>query len=143
VTLYPDIDEDSAPYWAAAREHRLVIQRCSSCSTARFPARPICAVCASTDFDWIEDPGRAHLISWCIVRHSFHPEFANVPYAVLLVELDAHAGVAMFGGFHGDLDGLEANLALSAVFDDVAAGLTLVNWVAAQAPVRGGRSHET
>jgi uncharacterized OB-fold protein len=139
VTIYPDVDADSAPYWAAVREHRLIIQRCTNCSAARFPARPVCSVCASTGFEWIEATGEAHLVSWCIARHPFHPHFRDVPYAVLLVELDAHAGVSMFGNFRGDLDSLAAGLALRAVFDDAADELTLVNWAPAEAfaPRRG------
>jgi uncharacterized OB-fold protein len=128
MTVYPDIDPDSEPFWAATRQHRLIIQRCTSCSTVRFPPRPVCAVCASTAFEWIDEPGCAHLVSWCVARHPFHPEFRDVPYAVLLVELDDHAGVSMYGNFHGDVDRLVAGLPLQAVFDDVAEDLTLVNW---------------
>jgi uncharacterized OB-fold protein len=128
MTIRPDIDVESAPFWAALRDHRIVAQRCTNCATVRFPARPVCAVCASTVSEWIEVTGGSHLVSWCVVRHPFHPDYQDLPYAVLLVELDEYPGVVLYGNFHGDPDTLAAGMPLAPVFDDIDDELTLLDW---------------
>ncbi|WP_425567993.1 Zn-ribbon domain-containing OB-fold protein, partial [Postechiella marina] len=41
----PRIDADSAPFWEAAAEGRLVGQRCGSCDSWRWPPREHCPEC--------------------------------------------------------------------------------------------------
>ena len=38
------------PFWAAAREHRLVVPRCTACGTYRFPPAAFCCrgLCRAT-----------------------------------------------------------------------------------------------
>ena len=40
--------QDTAEYWAAAREHRFVIQRCNSCGEHQFYPRGVCSHCLSS-----------------------------------------------------------------------------------------------
>ena len=35
--LLPQPDPETQPFWDAAREHRLTIQRCAQCRTFRWP----------------------------------------------------------------------------------------------------------
>ena len=82
----PVVDEDSAPYWAAAAEDRLVVQRCDSCGALRFPPSPLCHRCRSWDATWEDLGGVGKLYSWVVVRHAVVEAFADVPYTVGLIE---------------------------------------------------------
>ena len=83
-------------WWQAAAEHRLVIQRCSRCSTPRHPPRPICARCQSFDYEWQELSGRGTVYTYTVVHQVFSPETADrVPYAVVSVELEGGDGIRM------------------------------------------------
>ncbi|MET0371167.1 MAG: zinc ribbon domain-containing protein [Sphingobium sp.] len=47
------IDAWSAPFWAAAAEHRLLMPRCSACGTFRWPAGPFCPACHAQPLEWV------------------------------------------------------------------------------------------
>jgi uncharacterized OB-fold protein len=77
-----------APYFAAAREGRLVVQRCAECALMRFPARELCSGCLSTASTWIQVSGRGEIYSFNVMHQLYHPAFAaEVPYAVVVVKL--------------------------------------------------------
>ena len=82
------------PYWAAAREHRLVIQRCTSCGTFRHLPSELCAHCQSPEHEWVESTGRGTVFTFTIAGHPVHEATAPaVPYNVVIVELDDCGGV--------------------------------------------------
>ena len=77
-----------APFFAAAKERRLVVQRCTGCGALRFPARDICSACLETAAEWIPVSGHGEIFSYNIMHQVYHPAFAaDVPYAVAIVKL--------------------------------------------------------
>jgi uncharacterized OB-fold protein len=69
-----------------------VIQRCTGCGAYRFPPRDLCSACLSRAADWVEVRGRGRIFSYTVVHQVYHPAFAaEVPYAVVVVELDEGA----------------------------------------------------
>lgn len=55
----PDVDDPlTAPFWAAAREARLVLPRCTHCSYLQWPPEPVCPECRHTGRAWHEFPAR-------------------------------------------------------------------------------------
>lgn len=83
----PAINRDNAFWFDAARDHRLVIQRCAACGALRHPPGPMCPRCRSLDWDTLTASGRASLYSWVIAHHPPHPAF-DLPYVIALVELE-------------------------------------------------------
>ena len=84
----PEIDQQLAPFFAAAKEHRLVVQRCAGCGAHRFPPRELCSGCLSTESTWVEVSGRGEIFSYNVMHQIYHPAFAaEVPYAVVVVKL--------------------------------------------------------
>jgi uncharacterized OB-fold protein len=84
----PEIDRDLAPFFAAAKEGRLMVQRCAGCGTHRFPPRELCSGCLSTESTWVEMSGRGEIFSYNVMHQIYHPAFAaEVPYAVVVVKL--------------------------------------------------------
>ena len=96
---------DSADYWAAAAEGRLVFQTCAACGAVQFPPRHHCATCWQEDLSWTESAGRGTVESVTIVRRAPLPAFRDkVPYAVAAVTLGE--GPRMIAAIVGD-DALE------------------------------------
>jgi len=92
------VDRDSEPYWRAAREGRLELQRCSDCSAWRFPARAICNRCHSFESSWQPVSGRGRIVSWVVTHQPFSPAFADrTPYVVASVALDEQEDVVLLG----------------------------------------------
>jgi len=85
----PEVTEELRPFFAAARESRLLVQRCRQCGRRRFPPREICSECLARDSEWVESSGRGAVVSFNVMHQVYHPGFATeVPYAVVLVELE-------------------------------------------------------
>lgn len=90
----PVVEPLTEPFWAAAREQRLVIQRCTECGTFRHLPHVLCASCQSPAHDWVESAGRGTVFTYTIVTHAVHGAVAEVvPYNVVVVELDDCGGV--------------------------------------------------
>ena len=118
----PVPDEQSAPFWAAAAEHVLVLARCSRCGAFTHPPDLACPHCGSTDPAFVFTPvdGTGTIRSWTVMRQSFLPGFEE-PFVLVDVELQAQADLRMIGRL---MDGLDAAInvgsAVSIVFEDIA-----------------------
>jgi uncharacterized protein len=108
----PVPDELSAPYWAAATRHELVVAQCSRCGSLAIPPGQACPGCGSTDprYAWHDVSGNGTVRSWTIIRQSFLPGF-DVPFMLVDVELAEQPGLRMIGRL---LDGAGAPVAVGA-----------------------------
>ena len=87
--IYPEIDELTRPFWEAARNHRLVVQRCRRCQACWFPPLPRCPECHGAEVDWQPVSGKGTVYSTTDVTHSVHRVTDDwVPYRICLVDLD-------------------------------------------------------
>jgi len=121
----PQVTPEMKPFWDAARRHELVVQRCTGCGTHRFPARDICSRCLSRDAAWIPVTGRGSVFSWAIMHQVYHPGFAaEVPYAVVVIELDEGARLVSNLVDCAPAD-IRAGMPVEVVFDDVAPDVSL------------------
>jgi uncharacterized OB-fold protein len=85
----PDVGGDGAPFWEAARDHRLVVQRCLDCGRLLFPPEVGCFGCGSPESEWVQMSGRGRLYSWTIAHPPVLPYFAQfAPVPIVVVELD-------------------------------------------------------
>ncbi|MEU7602366.1 OB-fold domain-containing protein [Streptomyces sp. NPDC040724] len=94
----PVVNRDNQGFWDGVQEHKLLIQRCTSCATLRFPWLPGCNACASPDWDTVEACGAGTVFSYVVMHHPPFPAF-DPPYAVALVELAE--GVRMISNITG------------------------------------------
>lgn len=85
----PVANADSAPYWDAARERRLLIRSCGACGTKHFMPRYLCPACWSDQLEWVPSAGKGSVHSFSIIRRAPVATFAQkVPYVVALIDLD-------------------------------------------------------
>jgi uncharacterized OB-fold protein len=86
----PLLNDDNRVYWDAAREGRLVTQRCQNCGRLRHPPRPMCPACHSLEFEVIDLVGDGVVYSYAILHHPQNPRFE---YPVLAALIDLEEGV--------------------------------------------------
>lgn len=84
--LAPSMTADTAFFWDALKEHRLLVQRCADCHTLRHPPRPMCPSCRSLAWDTVDSSGRGTVASYVMPRHPPLPWFEGT-YIVALVDL--------------------------------------------------------
>jgi len=94
IHLTPDVF--TVNFWDAAREHRLVVPRCTSCGTYRFPPSAFCYVCRTQEVEYVEQSGRGTLYSYTVAWHPLLPDVSDaVPYIPAVVELPDTGGVRL------------------------------------------------
>jgi uncharacterized OB-fold protein len=91
--MEPPVGADSAPFWDATRDGRLVVQWCTACDKGVFYPRSFCPHCGAQQsaLTWRDATGRATVHS-VVVEH--RPEASGAsfsggePYCVALVDLE-------------------------------------------------------
>lgn len=95
-------DQEHKGYFEAARQHKLVIQKCTECGLLRGQPGRACPFCTSLEWEWQEVSGKGTIYSYQIVTQAIQPAFRDwVPYATVLVELDEQRAVPWRGGKEG------------------------------------------
>lgn len=121
----PVPNEDSVPFWEAAKRHELSLQQCKACSAFRFPPAPLCPECNVMGGDWTRVKGKGKIYSFVVFHRAYHKGFeGQIPYAVALVELDE--GPRVMGNVLGvPPDQLKCDMRVEAIYEDVTPGVTL------------------
>ena len=125
MAIVPGMTELTAPYWAAAREKRLVVQQCRSCGQVWHPPLPRCPHCHAADLGWRQVRGDGTIYTYTIVRHPTHYAFADaIPYVLAIVELAE--GPRLVTAITGVPPAeVRAGQPVRVVFREVADGITL------------------
>ena len=85
----PQPDADTALFWQGLRQGKLLLQHCADCEHVQYYQQAICRACGSENLAHRAASGRGKVHSFSVVHRAPGPAFkADVPYAVLLVELD-------------------------------------------------------
>jgi uncharacterized OB-fold protein len=88
----PTPSQVSQPFWDAAKEHRLVFQRCTKCGTRVFYPRDVCPgpdCFGIGTLEWVESSGKGWVYAFNISYQPAHPAFADdVPYVLAIIELE-------------------------------------------------------
>jgi uncharacterized protein len=124
----PVPDEQSAPFWAATAEHRLVLPRCAGCGRCSHPPAAVCPHCGVTDPTWSFQPvqGNGTVCSWTVLHQSFLPGFeGDLPLVLVDVRLDED-DVRLIGRLVEGVAGpLRAGARVRVVFEDLAPGVAV------------------
>ncbi|WP_016883385.1 MULTISPECIES: bifunctional MaoC family dehydratase N-terminal/OB-fold nucleic acid binding domain-containing protein [unclassified Rhodococcus (in: high G+C Gram-positive bacteria)] len=94
----PALNDDNAFWFAAAREHRLVIQRCARCGVLRHPTGPMCGECRSTEWDTVDASGRGTVYTF-VVNH--HPKIDAFDYPLVVAVIELEEGTRLIANMTG------------------------------------------
>ncbi len=96
----PVATDATRPFWDAAREHRLLIQRCGSCGKPQFFPRAFCRHCLADAPAWVPCSGLGTVYTYTVNHRAANPHMADkLPYVVAVVTLDE--GVRMMANIVG------------------------------------------
>lgn len=104
-------DRALEPYWAAARDGRLLLKRCQDCGKLHYYPRAHCPFCLSDRCEWVEASGAGTIYSWSVERR------AQPPYAIAFVTL-AEGPTLLTNIVDCDLDGLAIGQPVTLRFEE-------------------------
>ncbi len=85
----PIVNEWARPFWDAAKQERLSIQKCTDCEKHIFYPRIACPHCFSEKVEWVEASGKGTVYSFTVVESNSPSAFINdIPYIVAVVKLE-------------------------------------------------------
>jgi uncharacterized OB-fold protein len=124
------------PFWAAARQHRLVIQRCGRCGYYNHPPKPLCDRCSSQELTFAEVSGRGKVYSYTVMRQKTIAGFADeVPYLTALIELDEQPLLLLLTNLPGaHADNVRLGQPVEVQFDALSSDITLPQFRLAERP---------
>ena len=113
----PIVNEWAKPFWAAAKDGRLSIQKCKDCDQHIFYPRICCPHCSSDNVEWVDVSGKGTVYSYTVVRNNSPSAFVNdIPYVVAVVKLDE--GVQMLSNVVGcDPAAVECDMPVEVTFE--------------------------
>jgi uncharacterized protein len=125
--MRPQINQDTAFFWAGTKAGELRIQRCAACGALRHPPGPMCPACgAAGDGGYVVAAGTGEVFSYVVHHHPPVPG-KKLPLTVALVQLPE--GVRMVGEMPGVRpDQVRIGLPVRATFVKIGDGLTLPAW---------------
>jgi uncharacterized OB-fold protein len=121
----PLADTLTLPFFQAAAEHRLVVQRCTGCGHTRLPPAPLCPECRSTDSDWKQVSGRGEVYTYTIVHRPIAAG-QQLPFVIAVIALEGAGGVRMISNVvDAKPEDLAIGLPVELVWEDMSTELAL------------------
>ncbi|MBI4195057.1 MAG: OB-fold domain-containing protein [Betaproteobacteria bacterium] len=124
----PFIYPEEIPFWEAAKQRQIRLQRCSSCGRAWYPIGPACPFCFSMKFEWVAMSGRGTLHNYVVFHKAWTPWFEKrVPYAVVQVELEEGPRLTT-NLLDCPIGDIRIGMQVEAAYEDVTDEITLVQF---------------
>ncbi|KAA9148870.1 hypothetical protein FPZ12_044330 [Amycolatopsis acidicola] len=123
----PVPDEITQEFWDAVREHRLVIQHCSSCSRFNHTPSLTCRSCGGAELSYREVSGRGTVHSYTVIEHPPGPGFADlVPFVIVIVELAEQPRLFLTADLLGVAPAdIRLGMDVEVTFEEIGEGCTL------------------
>ena len=117
----PVADDLSQPFWEAAKQRRLVVQRCQECGYFNHPPRPACEACQSQQLQFEPVSGRGTIYSFTVMHQPNIAGFEDqIPYINILVELEEQPLLFMVSNLPAsDLDKIKIGGQVEVYFEEV------------------------
>ena len=121
----PVVNTWAQPFWDAAKENRLIIQKCQDCGAHIFYPRIACIHCASDNLEWVESSGKGTVYTYTVVEANAPSAFtADIPYVIAVVKLEE--GVQMLSNIVGcDPYAVECDMPVTVTFEKINDDYTL------------------
>lgn len=116
---------ETAPYWAATKQHRLVFQQCADCGRKRHYPQVMCPACGSFAATWEPYEGGGTIFTWTVVHQVQTPGFADeTPYNIVVVQLEN--GLRLTGNLrNGTRADLRRGRRVRVIYEEITSEITL------------------
>lgn len=117
----PQITDLTRPFWTAAKQGKLKLQKCGKCSTFNFFPKPWCIECGSRDLTWTDAKTGGTVYSFTVSRSvamNFPGWEAELPVLMCLIDLDD--GVRLYGQVKGcKPEDMKIGMRVETFFEDI------------------------
>jgi uncharacterized OB-fold protein len=126
----PVPNEWTKPFWEHAKNEVLALQRCQSCGHLQHPPYPTCTQCMGIALKFEPVEGKGKIYAYTIMYHTGDKRFASaVPYASIIVELDAAPGALMAGNLlEAEYTEAKVGRRVEVLFQKLNDDITLPQW---------------
>ena len=127
----PEPSTLTKPFWDGVKQHKLLVQKCSSCGKLRHVPKPLCPDCLSQEYTWAPLSGRGQVYSYTVMHRAPATSFeGDLPYVVALVELQE--GVRIMSNIvHCPPDRVKVGMRVRVVYEDVTPEVSLFKFAPA------------
>ncbi len=117
----PAVDDLTRPFWEAAKQHQLVMQRCQACGYFNHPPKPTCDACLSSQLAFEPVSGKGTVFSFAIMHQPNIAGFeGQIPYLNLMVELDEQPMLLLVSHLPGsERDNVHVGRRVEVYFEDI------------------------
>ena len=123
----PTPTPETAEFWAATAEGRLLLKRCTACAAVIWYPRAICPVCHATTTEWFASSGRGRVYSYTVSRRGEGAFKDAAPYVLAYVELDEGPRL-LTNIVDCDVDAVAIDQQVQAVFVDTGQGSAIIRF---------------
>ncbi len=124
----PQVTAEAKPFWDAAKEHRLLIQKSKKNGKAVFYPRAISPYGPKDELEWVEASGKGTVYSYTVARRPTAPQWAGEPPLIIAI-VQLAEGARMTTNIVGYApEDVRIGMAVHVVFDDVTPEVTLVKF---------------
>ncbi len=107
----------TSPFWQGAREGKLCLQRCSTCSHVEFYPKKYCSHCLNDSLEWFESSGLGMIHTFTVVHRAPSKKFAEkVPYVVALIDLNE--GARMMANILSPIEEVKIGSLVEVIFEE-------------------------
>lgn len=97
--VLPALDDFNRPWFTSGT---IQLQACDDCGAFQQPPDELCGSCQGKQLSFRECPGEGRIESVAVVHQAVHPALKSaVPYAVVVVSIDAAPSVSVIGNVVG------------------------------------------
>src|SRR5262249_49569248 len=123
----PAVDDLSRPFWEAAKQHQLIVQRCDGCGYFNHPPRAVCDACQAQQLTFTPVSGRGTIYSYSVMHQQNIAGFEDqTPYLNILVELDEQPRLFMVAHLPGsERDNVKIGKRVEVYFEKIDEEITL------------------
>ena len=117
----PTITTEAKPFWDAAAQQKLIMQRCQDCGAYVWTPRPSCVECGSEHIEWTQMSGKGEVYSFTVIRQVVGRAASqafekDIPYVIAWIDLNE--GPRMISNVVGcPVEGVKLGMKVSVIFD--------------------------
>jgi uncharacterized protein len=120
--LHIETNNDTEPFWQAARERRLTACQCAKCGHFRMPPGPVCPECSSFERTWPTLPGTGTVFSFAICNRN-PADGQPYVYVPVVVDLDGAPGGRLISNVTGcDAQDVHIGMRVEVIWTDIQDG---------------------
>ncbi len=115
----PVVNPWAKPFWDAAKEDKLMYQKCDDCNKNIFYPRIACPKCFSDNISWVQSKGLGTVYSYTVVENNSPSAFMeDIPYVVAIIKLEE--GIQMLSNIIGcDPYAVTCDMPVKVVFEQL------------------------